>query len=119
MKIACLGWGSLVWDPRSLHVRSYWFADGPLLPIEFARESKDGRVTLVITPSSPPVRSLWALSSLDSVDAAKADLVLREEIKEENVRYSIEWCCRLAALKLGRWVGSCRIGCERATDARR
>jgi hypothetical protein len=89
MKIACLGWGSLVWDARSLHVRSEWFADGPLLPIEFARESKDKRVTLVITPGSPPLRSLWALSSLDSVDAAKADLASREEIKDKNVQYSI------------------------------
>lgn len=89
MKIACLGWGSLVWDPRSLHVRSDWFADGPLLPIEFARVSKDKRVTLVITPNSPLVRSLWALSSLDSLDTATADLALREDIKEENVQYSI------------------------------
>ena len=89
MKIACLGWGSLIWDPRSLHVRSEWFADGPLLPIEFARESNDKRITLVITPGSPPIRSLWALSSLDSVDAAKADLALRENINGKNVQYSI------------------------------
>jgi hypothetical protein len=85
MKIACLGWGSLIWDPRSVHIRSDWFSDGPLLPIEFARVSKDKRVTLVITPSSPLVRSLWALSSLDSVDAAKVDLALREGIKPEHV----------------------------------
>jgi hypothetical protein len=85
MKIACLGWGSLIWDPRSLHIRSDWFSDGPLLPIEFARVSKDKRVTLVITPGSPLVRSLWALSSLDSVAAAKVDLALREGIKPEHV----------------------------------
>jgi hypothetical protein len=89
MKIACLGWGSLIWDPRSLHVRSDWFVDGPLLPIEFARQSKDKRITLVITPGSPLVRSLWALSSLDSVDAAKLDLALREDIKPENLVRSI------------------------------
>lgn len=89
MKIACLGWGSLVWDPRSLHVRSGWFSDGPFLPIEFARESKDKRVTLVITPGSPLVRSLWALSSLETVDAAKSDLALREDIKEENIRHGV------------------------------
>src|SRR5437867_4111962 len=89
MKIACLGWGSLVWDPRSLHIRSGWFRDGPFLPIEFARESKDKRVTLVITPGSALVRSLWALSSLDSLDAAKADLALREDIKIENIKHSI------------------------------
>jgi hypothetical protein len=89
MKIAILGWGSLVWDPRSLHIRAGWFTDGPLLPVEFARESKDKRVTLVITPGSPVVRSLWALSSLESVEAATADLAFREEIKDENDPYSI------------------------------
>src|SRR5205085_4025861 len=89
MKIACLGWGSLVWDPRSLHVRSQWFTDGPLLPIEFARESKDKRITLAITSGSPAVRSLWALSSFDSVDAAKTDLALREDIEENNIPRSI------------------------------
>jgi hypothetical protein len=85
VKIACLGWGSLVWDPRTLHVRSAGFHDGPFLPIEFARESSDKRITLVITPGTAHVRSLWALSSLDTVDAAVADLALRENIKTENI----------------------------------
>lgn len=89
VKIACLGWGSLVWDPRTLHVRSAWFQDGPFLPIEFARESSDKRITLVITPGTAHVRSLWALSSLDTVEAAMADLALRENIKTENIRRGI------------------------------
>lgn len=85
MKIACLGWGSLVWDPRSLRVRSGWFMDGPLLPIEFARKSQDSRVTLVIAPGSPHVRSLWALSSVESVEEAKADLAKREGTEQKNI----------------------------------
>jgi hypothetical protein len=89
MKIACLGWGSLVWDPRSLHVRAGWFADGPLLPIEFARESKDKRITLVIAPGAPCVRSLWALSSLGSLEAATADLAAREGIPEKRTSDAI------------------------------
>ncbi len=104
MNIACLGWGSLVWDPQTLHVRSVWFTDGPLLPIEFARESKDKRITLVITPDSPCVRSLWALSSFDSVDAAKADLALREEIKDKNIRISIGiWPQAGVEIEINQW----------------
>ena len=34
--IAVVGWGSLIWDPRQLPVRSSWQPDGPELPVEFA-----------------------------------------------------------------------------------
>lgn len=37
------GWGSLVRDQRNLPVQGVWHHDGPALPIEFARESGDGR----------------------------------------------------------------------------
>jgi hypothetical protein len=60
MKIACLGWGSLVWDPRELPVRGKWFEDGIFLPIEFARQPCDGRLTLVIVPDyEVRARGLW------------------------------------------------------------
>lgn len=78
MLIACLGWGSLVWDPRELPVRREWFADGPLLPIEFARQSSGDRVTLVLLEKAPVVHSLWALMSVSELNVAKEALANRE-----------------------------------------
>lgn len=52
MRIAVLGWGSLVWCPSELDISTGW-REGPALPIEFARESKGSRVTLVLVPEYP------------------------------------------------------------------
>lgn len=93
MKIACLAWGSLVWEPRGLLVRMPWFDDGPLLPIEFCRQSNDGRITLVITPKKPPVRTLWALFSVNIIDDAIENLRAREGIPAKN-----------KDIHIGRWV---------------
>lgn len=85
MKIACLGWGSLIWKPESLLIRREWFADGPFLPIEFARQSKDGRLTLVITNTAKPIRTLWALMATDDLETAKKSLLNREGIPESKL----------------------------------
>jgi hypothetical protein len=112
MKIACLGWGSLVWRPENLHVRSTWFMDGPLLPVEFARQSSDNRITLVLVPGLPVVRSLWAIMSLDDLEAAKKDLAAREGIRDENIRYSIGvWDTKTSPqneieTEINRWAGT-------------
>lgn len=86
-KIACLGWGSLIWDPKELPVRKPWFKDGPLLPIEFARQSQGHRITLVIEKKSEYVRSLWALMSVNDLKLAKMELKNREGIKEGDVGF--------------------------------
>jgi hypothetical protein len=74
--IACIGWGSLIWDIRNLDVDANWRADGPLLPVEFARQSSDGRITLVLVQGFAPVPTLW--SGFNSHDLAKARESLRQ-----------------------------------------
>ncbi len=81
MKIAYLAWGSLVWRPRELLIRGQWLTDGPFLPIEFCRQSDDGRLTLVITRGKPELRTLWALASTDRLNEAIASLQNRERLR--------------------------------------
>jgi hypothetical protein len=91
--IGCLGWGSLVWDPRGLPIRGTWFTDGPFLPIEFAHQSEDDRITLVIVRNEdkPLVRSLWTVMSVPDVDQAKERLAEREGIKNNIAKYIGVW----------------------------
>lgn len=89
MKIACLGWGSLIWNPGSLLIRKEWFKDGPFLPIEFVRQSNDGRLTLVITDIAKPIRTLWALMATDDLNIAKESLRIREGIPKSKIETSI------------------------------
>jgi hypothetical protein len=91
MVVACLAWGSLVWRPEGLPVRRPWFVDGPLLPIEFARQSKGDRLTLVLVDGAQHVRSLWALMSVGDLELAKSGLAEREGVKSENVQKYIGW----------------------------
>lgn len=82
--IACLGWGSLVWDPRDLPSRGGWHNDGPLLPIEFARASGGKKsdpaekITLVICPDTPRVRTYWTLLDVPDMQTARERLAVRE-----------------------------------------
>ncbi|MDD9981595.1 MAG: hypothetical protein OXU81_09595 [Gammaproteobacteria bacterium] len=89
--IACLGWGSLIWDPRGLPIRRYWFNDGPLVPVEFARQSQDGRMTLVVAPDARPIRVLWALMDSECPDEARAQLARREGIGRKAKEHVGMW----------------------------
>jgi hypothetical protein len=88
MRIAVLIWGSLWWDRRELSINNEgWFYDGPSLPIEFARVSGGGRLTLVIKPSWDVVTTLYAISSFSTLAHAIENLRLRENTIEQNIGY--------------------------------
>lgn len=85
MKIAIIGWGSLIWCPGSLQLDSMWHKDGPELPVEFSRISQDGRLTLVIVSGSQNVTTLWALSAFSKLDDAIANLQKREGANQSKI----------------------------------
>lgn len=94
MNIACLGWGSLIWDPRNLPCGT-WHNDGPALPIEFGRVSGGGKITLVLTDGPDLVPTLWTCLNVASLDAAVVALQEREDVPNAN-------------LSIGRWPGATR-----------
>lgn len=89
MSIVCLGWGSLIWDPRDLPVVGEWQVDGPALPVEFVRQSRDGRITLAISDNTAPVTVLWIQLNVATLDAARHALMVREDIPEKYLVQSV------------------------------
>lgn len=81
MTIACVGWGSLVWNPKSLPAQLPWQVDGPTLPVEYARQSKGGRLTLVLVETAALVTTLWAPLRVHSLSDAVEALRMREKTK--------------------------------------
>jgi len=78
-RIAILGWGSLIWNHKTLPINGGWQRGGPLLPIEFSRISKGSRLTLVIDPEhGVPTETRFAFSSRVALKDAIEDLRFRE-----------------------------------------
>ena len=84
MNIACIGWGSLIWNLDGFPIRGDWEKDGPKLKVEFVRQSKDGRLTLVLSPNARPITTLWALIAKDNIHEAIESLKVREKISSHN-----------------------------------
>jgi hypothetical protein len=90
MKIAIIGWGSLVKEPRELPIEGGWQVDGPKLWIEFSRISKDGAragcLTAVIDERcETEVTTQYAVSQRTDLVAAIADLQARERTLAEYI----------------------------------
>lgn len=89
---AILAWGSLIWESKSLEfIKEYgWQNDGPILPIEFARISNNGRLTLVITENGTPVTTYFTIAPFYSkVEEVIMNLKLREGCKLSDIGYYI------------------------------
>ena len=84
MKIACLGWGSLIWKSGALPVASAWHSDGPQVPIEFVRISEGGELATAICLNATPVPVLWAWLNTASLETACRALRQREGIPDSR-----------------------------------
>jgi len=84
MKIACLGWGSLIWDPRKLKIDGHWNHDGPELPIEFTRRSNNGRITLIVDRKAQHQTTFWSTMIVEDLDEAIMSLQQRENAPNKN-----------------------------------
>jgi len=115
LKIACLGWGSLIWESAKTptsplavqHVRDglesaggTWRSDGPALPLELAREAWSGDdpyISWVITPGSPLSLALWTPLVLSRDHGRDLDAALVEASTALAVREGV------AVSRIGRW----------------
>ncbi len=85
MKIAVVGWGSVVRDPRDLKAAAQFAPNGPLLPIEFCRVSRGRRLTLVIDETFGSVCTTYsAPSALATLDSAMKNLQAREDMRDAH-----------------------------------
>jgi hypothetical protein len=87
MKIVFLGWGSLIWCPCDLKTRGEWHRDGPCLPVEFARISENGRLTLVLYPNADRVQVLWVYAEVNNLNEAIKNLLIREKTTQCRIGF--------------------------------
>jgi len=104
-----------VWDKRTLPTLTPWFQNGPFLPLEFARQSSDDRLTLVIAASYAVCsRSLWTVLSVESPEQARHVLGEREGVQGTNLSKHIAvWPCEGSEdpiqKRVGAWARELRL----------
>ncbi len=94
MRIAIIGWGSLLWDLENLtpHVKGGWgYGEGPKLPLEFSRISPKRKLSLVviIDPNhGAPCPTSFIESTRSDLDEAINDLAARERAPLERIGHA-------------------------------
>jgi hypothetical protein len=84
VRIACLGWGSLIWKPGDLPVIGQWHNDGPRLPIEFSRVGDSQELATALCADAESIAVLWAWLDCNELAQACAALKAREGIPAER-----------------------------------
>lgn len=79
MQIAVLAWGSLIWDQRDLMLAGPFTPNGPTLPLEFSRVSRDRRLTLVIDEARGTACTTYVAPSIFSDLEEAIDSLRRRE----------------------------------------
>jgi hypothetical protein len=92
LKIAILGWGSLIWDehPEFDNTHEGWLPGGPSLKLEFSRvsETRLGALTLVIDERHGEECVVkYCFSRRSSIDDAVGDLRSREGTSLKRIGY--------------------------------
>jgi hypothetical protein len=63
-----------------LPIAHEWREDGPKLPLEFARKSNDGRMTLVVCELGTVCPTLWSTLTSTALEEARGALAMREDL---------------------------------------
>jgi hypothetical protein len=91
VRIAVLGWGSLIEEPGDLHLDpAQWLEGGPQLPIELSRLSRGrGHLTYVIDERHlRRVPTRYAFSAYGDLIDVVCDLANRERCKATSIGYA-------------------------------
>lgn len=94
MKIAILGWGSLLWEGGAEFDKRHdsWSVNGPTLNIEFSRISQKrlGALTLVLdNDQGSSTQVAWCLSKRAKLDEALSDLRKREDTTIDQIGHIV------------------------------
>lgn len=84
MRIACLGWGSLIWKSGDLPVVGQWLEDGPSLPVEFSRVGEAGELATALCADAASIPVFWAWLGCHDLAEACSALKKREGIPSDR-----------------------------------
>ena len=101
-----------MWKTHPLKLKSSWYEDGPLLPIEFARVGDGGELSTALCEGARLQKVWWAELAATNLDEAREQLRRREEIDPAHPEWIGSWPAPAqgtAAVEIGRWARTVQI----------